>query len=70
MFNYIYIFGTLLFMSTCYSLSIYALTVRILNETINKKSATFYCTVYYVIQIIANLLLLQGMGDDESFLVN
>lgn len=70
MFNYIYVFGTLLFMSTCYSLSIYVLSVHILSEKINKKSAVIYCSVYYAIQVIANIMLLQGVPEDETFLVN
>lgn len=70
MFNFIYVFGTLLFMSTCYSLSMYILSVCILSEKINKKSAVIYCSIYYVIQIIANILLMQGVVDNKSFMIN
>ncbi|MDC7288070.1 GHKL domain-containing protein [Blautia schinkii] len=70
MFYYIYVFGTLLYMSTCYSLSMYVLSVHILNERINKKSAVLYCTIYFVIQVVANILLMQGTTLDEDFLVN
>lgn len=66
--NPIYILILLLFISTCYSLSIYVLAVRIMSEKINKKTAIIYCTVFYGIQIIANYILAQeGIGD--SFLL-
>lgn len=70
MFDFIFIFGTLLFMSTCYSMSLFVLTVCILSEKINRKSCIFYCSVYYGIQVIANILLMQGIGNNESFLIN
>ncbi|MDO4272232.1 MAG: hypothetical protein Q4D16_01060 [Eubacteriales bacterium] len=70
MFDFIYLFGTLLFMSTCYSLSMYMLSVRILGEKVNKKSAVLYCSIYFGIQVIANFFLIQGFFEDESFLIN
>lgn len=70
MFYYCYVFGTLLYMSTCYSLSMYVLSVHILSEKVNRKSAVLYCTIYFAIQVVANILLLQGIPDEETFMVN
>ena len=70
MFDFIFVWGTLLFMSTCYSLGIYVLTVRMLGEKIHKKNAVLFCTIYYLIQVVANQLLIQGVIDDESFIIS
>lgn len=66
--NPIYILILLLFISTCYSLSIYILAVRIMSEKPHKKSAIIYCTIFYGIQIIANYILAQE-GTGDSFLL-
>lgn len=70
MFDLIYIFGTLFLMSTCYSFSIYIVAIRILNVTPTRKSSLLYCTIFYGIQVIANLLLMQGFEQDDAFMVN
>lgn len=70
MFDFIFVWGTLAFMSTCYSLGLYVLTIRILGEKIHKKNAIFYCAIYYIIQVIANCLLMQGVLDNDSFVIS
>lgn len=70
MFKLIYMFGTLLYMSTCYSLSMYVLSVHILSEKVNRKSAVLYCTIYFAIQVVANILIMQETAYDETFIVN
>lgn len=70
MFNFIFVWGSLLFMATCYSLSMFVLTLRILGEKPTRKSAFFYCTVYYIIQVIANSMLFLGMIDNDTFVIS
>lgn len=67
--NPIYFLSVLLYISTCYSLSIYVLAVQIMSEKLNKKTAIIFCTVFYGIQIIANYIIMENSSNGNTFLL-
>ena len=50
-------FVNLFYISTCFSLGLYVLAVKILNQKIEKSCCLLFCGIFYGIQIFTNYLL-------------
>jgi len=63
-------FVNLFYISTCFSLGLYVLAVKILNQKIEKSCCLLFCGIFYGIQIFANYLLYLSLDSSgAAFLI-